>query len=465
MAAANRNAIKVHKEHVQNKIDEVNRRAYACGDNNVLDENLRALLKSIKELIELQSLKQDGKKKPQAKAESAKEKEQKANALFKEFDVWLKKNSVQSDSIALVGDLNEGNGLVASKDIKEGEKIIEIPPHLLITLKGAKEGNHSLKEFVNDNEMLKTVPALCLAIYLLYEKQALASFYAPYIRMLPKEYNLPINWEYEELKELQGLAQRETVKLIKNTIKQYAYLHTMRLEHKTFTPATFTLEAFLWAVSTVMSRQNEIPDGEKASQLALIPFWDMANHAEGKMTTFFEDGVVRCSAMQDFQKGEQIRIFYGRRPNRELLIYQGFVIPNNSSDVVTLVVNIDKSSTVFPEIKRLLGAESIEVVVAGGEEGKEMCLPLFRLLCMSEEEVKTIQDMEQLKEKSTQKLDDEREKKAVQMMQKLIQETLSLYPTTLKQDKDLLEKNMSQRKKLAVQARVYDKEILHSLLA
>ena len=37
-----------------------------------------------------------------------------------------------------------------------------------------------------------------------------------------------------------------------------------------------------WAVSTVMTRQNQIPakDGSRAT-LGLIPLWDMCNHTNG----------------------------------------------------------------------------------------------------------------------------------------------------------------------------------------
>ena len=39
---------------------------------------------------------------------------------------------------------------------------------------------------------------------------------------------------------------------------------------------------YRWAVSTVMTRQNQIPteDGSKMT-FALIPLWDMCNHCNG----------------------------------------------------------------------------------------------------------------------------------------------------------------------------------------
>lgn len=101
-----------------------------------------------------------------------------------------------------------------------------------------------------------------------------------------------------------------------------------------------------WAVSTMMTRQNDIPlnetnnntakaDGENppaqppteecAKMPALIPLWDVANHANGMITTNFNpaDGQVEGATMTDIKKDEQIFIYYGNRNNANLLIHNG----------------------------------------------------------------------------------------------------------------------------------------------
>ncbi len=45
----------------------------------------------------------------------------------------------------------------------------------------------------------------------------------------------------------------------------------------------FYFKDYLWAMSIVMSRQNEIPIDTESTQLALIPVWDMCNHVEGNV--------------------------------------------------------------------------------------------------------------------------------------------------------------------------------------
>lgn len=92
---------------------------------------------------------------------------------------------------------------------------------------------------------------------------------------------------------------------------------------------------FVWAVSCVMSRQNEIPlrDG-KETTLALIPLWDMCNHTLTQMATDFnlDNRSCECYAAYPLREGEEFKIFYGARSNAELFIHQGFAYPPHNGD-------------------------------------------------------------------------------------------------------------------------------------
>lgn len=107
-----------------------------------------------------------------------------------------------------------------------------------------------------------------------------------------------------------------------------------------------------WAVSTVMTRQNAIPLGnnnnnnvgktnaeestklngetvkEEITQLpALVPFWDLANHMNGIVTTSYNltSEQIEGATLSDVKKGEQIFIHYGNRNNANLLVHNGLV--------------------------------------------------------------------------------------------------------------------------------------------
>ena len=101
----------------------------------------------------------------------------------------------------------------------------------------------------------------------------------------------------------------------------------MSCEQKEFN-VDLTFAEFRWAVAIVMTRQNHIPlEKGNGLDLVLIPVWDMCNHSDGEITTFFnqETQLTEFHAMRDFRQGEQVYIFYGERPNSELLLYSGFV--------------------------------------------------------------------------------------------------------------------------------------------
>lgn len=89
----------------------------------------------------------------------------------------------------------------------------------------------------------------------------------------------------------------------------------------------------------MMTRENQIPivfpEGVKFKNFestpepivcpVLIPFWDMANHKNGEISTFLfpEIDAVVSSAMEDFKAGEQLFIMYGKRSNAQALIHNG----------------------------------------------------------------------------------------------------------------------------------------------
>lgn len=91
----------------------------------------------------------------------------------------------------------------------------------------------------------------------------------------------------------------------------------------------------------IMTRENQIPvvfpedvkfknyewKPEPVRCPVLIPFWDMANHKLGEISTFLypEIDAMVSSAMEDFKAGEQLFIMYGKRTNAQALIHNGWV--------------------------------------------------------------------------------------------------------------------------------------------
>jgi len=147
----------------------------------------------------------------------------------------------------------------------------------------------------------------------------------------------------------------------------------------------FTWPLWRWATAAVVSRQNAVPlpgDGEEGlsaaaappppppgsgaapppppqprTVLALVPVWDLCNHASGECTSVFDvaSRSIELRTMAAVGPGDQVRIYYGERPSSELVIYQGFIPDGpNGHDTVALQVPVASDDPLLPLKNALL---------------------------------------------------------------------------------------------------------------
>lgn len=115
----------------------------------------------------------------------------------------------------------------------------------------------------------------------------------------------------------------------------------------------------------MMTRQNELPTNPKA--LGLVPIWDLCNHSPGKHSTSVAlnpntgDVNVECLAMRNFDVNDHITIFYGMRPNSELLLFSGFVQPNNEFDTFVIPLPLSRADALHALKKRVLEKAKVAV--------------------------------------------------------------------------------------------------------
>ncbi|XP_026728696.1 histone-lysine N-methyltransferase setd3 [Trichoplusia ni] len=260
---------------------------------------------------------------------------------------WLSENGAQFDGVEISEFEGYELGLKAKKDFKEGSLILTIPSKVMLTEKSAKESE--LATFISVDPLLQNMPNITLALFLLLEKNNPESFWKPYIDILPEKYSTILYFTLEELAELKPSPVFESaLKLYRSIARQYAYfynkIHTMDLPVLKKLQDIFTFDNYRWAVSTVMTRQNNIQLAD-ADVTAFIPLWDMCNHEHGKITTDFNKELDRgeCFALRDFKPNEQIFIFYGARPNADLFLHNGFVYPQNKHDSLSLSLGVSSS--------------------------------------------------------------------------------------------------------------------------
>ncbi|KAJ8720285.1 hypothetical protein PYW07_012328 [Mythimna separata] len=260
---------------------------------------------------------------------------------------WLNQNEVQLDGIEISEFKGYEMGLKAIKEFKEGSLILTVPTKVMMTEKNAKESE--LGNFITVDPLLQSMPNITLAMFLLLEKHNPESFWKPYIDILPEKYSTILYFTLEELAELKPSPVFESaLKLYRSIARQYAYfynkIHSLDIPVLKKLQDVFTFDSYRWAVSTVMTRQNNIQLADN-DVTAFIPLWDMCNHEHGKITTDFNQELDRgqCFALRNFNPGEQIFIFYGARPNADLFLHNGFVYPNNQHDSLSLSLGVSSS--------------------------------------------------------------------------------------------------------------------------
>ncbi|NXW95449.1 SETD3 methyltransferase, partial [Alopecoenas beccarii] len=402
----------------------------------------------------------------------------KRDDYFPELIKWATENGASTEGFEIANFEEEGFGLKATREIKAEELFLWVPRRLLMTVESAK--NSVLGSLYSQDRILQAMGNITLAFHLLCERANPNSFWLPYIQTLPSEYNTPLYFEEDEVQYLQSTqAIHDVFSQYKNTARQYAYFYKVIQTHPNASKLplkdSFTYDDYRWAVSSVMTRQNQIPteDGSRVT-LALIPLWDMCNHTNGLITTGYnlEDDRCECVALQDFKAGEQIYIFYGTRSNAEFVIHSGFFFDNNSHDRVKIKLGVSKSDRLYAmkaEVLARAGIPTSSVFALHSTEPpiSAQLLAFLRVFCMSEEELKEHLIGERAIDKiftlgnSEFPVSWDNEVKLWTFLEARASLLLKTYKTTVEDDKSFLDTHdLTSHAIMAIKLRLGEKEIL-----
>ncbi|CAN4110131.1 unnamed protein product [Withania somnifera] len=266
---------------------------------------------------------------------------------------WLSESGLPSQKMEIRRvDVGE-RGLVALNNIRKGEKLLFVPPSLVITADSKwsnSEAGDVLKQY--------NVPDWpFIATYLISEASLMkSSRWSNYISALPRQPYSLLYWTRSELdRYLEASQIRErAIERINNVIGTYDDLR-LRIFSKhpdLFREEIFNIETFNWAFGILFSRLVRLPSMD--GRVALVPWADMLNH-NCEVETFLDydkssQGIV-FTTDRAYLPGEQVFISYGRKSNGELLLSYGFVPREgtNPSDSVELSMSLKKSDKCFKE--------------------------------------------------------------------------------------------------------------------
>ncbi|KAG4958295.1 hypothetical protein AAZX31_13G009300 [Glycine max] len=271
---------------------------------------------------------------------------------------WLSESGLPPQKMGIERVEVGERGLVALKNIRKGEKLLFVPPSLVIT----PDSEWSCPEA---GEVLKrnSVPDWpLLATYLISEASLMeSSRWSNYISALPRQPYSLLYWTQAELdRYLEASQIRErAIERINNVIGTYNDLR-LRIFSKypdLFPDEVFNIESFKWSFGILFSRLVRLPS--MGGNVALVPWADMLNHSCDVETFLDYDktskGIV-FTTDRPYQPGEQVFISYGKKSNGELLLSYGFVPKEgaNPSDSVELSLSLKKSDASYKEKLELL---------------------------------------------------------------------------------------------------------------
>ncbi|XP_035599254.1 actin-histidine N-methyltransferase isoform X1 [Oncorhynchus keta] len=403
--------------------------------------------------------------------------------FFPTLMAWAQESGASCEGFEIANFAGEGFGLRATKDIKAEELFLWIPRKMLMTVESAK--NSVLGPLYSQDRILQAMGNVTLALHLLCERADPSSPWLPYIKTLPGDYDTPLYYEEEEVRHLLSTqAIQDVLSQYKNTARQYAYFYKVIQTHPTTSKLplkdAFTYDDYRWAVSSVMTRQNQIPteDGSRVT-LALIPLWDMCNHTNGLITTGYnlEDDRCECVALQDYKENDQIYIFYGTRSNAEFVIHNGFFFQENAHDRVKIKLGVSKSERLYAMKAEVLAragipSSSIFALHCSDPPISAQLLAFLRVFCMTEEELKDYLVGEHAINKiftlgNTEfPVSWDNEIKLWTFLETRAALLLQTYKTSSQDDQCALEKpGLSFHSRVAIQLRLAEKQILEKVVA
>ncbi|RZC41308.1 hypothetical protein BDFB_001143 [Asbolus verrucosus] len=148
------------------------------------------------------------------------------SAIIGGFVKWALENGAQLNGCSIQEFEGYELGIRADVDIPQSSLVIAVPRKLMMSMEDAHQS--VMKELMEKDKILGTMPNVTLAVFLLVEKFKGDSFWKPYIDILPKAYTTVLYFSVEELEELKGSPTLEiALRQIKSISRQYAYFHKL----------------------------------------------------------------------------------------------------------------------------------------------------------------------------------------------------------------------------------------------
>jgi histone-lysine N-methyltransferase SETD3 len=401
--------------------------------------------------------------------------------VFTSMVHWLREGGALFPKLYLQYYSEDYRGVHCLTKVPADDVVLYVPFKYIMTSEVAKASDIG-KKIVSSGVDLRSKHSF-LASYLLQEKAKKASFWDPYINILPAKYaNMPIFFDEDLLKWLKGsFCLGKIADRIDSLRREYDNIRRAVPEF-----AEYSHEQFIWARLVVITRIfGLVIQGNKTD--GLVPYADMLNHKRPRETkwTFDDDRYgFLITSLKTIQRGEQIFDSYGRKCNSRFFVNYGFALDENedneggdegkkgkgpSDNEAVLRVELPADDAAYQMKLRFLGGRAFQArrefqIPANYKEKK--CKELFsfmRLIHAQDSELMLLSSSDGLKLDDIEPISIRNEIAALTTLKRVAAETLTGYPESLEHDRKLLasgELVMFSNKRNCVVQRHGEKEVL-----
>ena len=250
-----------------------------------------------------------------------------------------------------------GKGLLAFKNIQQGEKIIEIPMDLVLS-KEHPMNKMALNEIDQMNEYDS------MAIFLIQQRAVGdKSFWKTYFETLPSEKDLDIffRWSIFDSFFLKGSKINFSLLYLREKIRsQFFRINNIVFEKNPilYPKTVFNIESWEWALSLLFSRSIFL---SKSQELTMVPYADFLNHnpfstsyIDAKEIPFSDFLEIAMYSDKPYNKFDQVFTTYGPKTNLELLLLYGFILERNPFDSTEIRVSLSRKDALYEKKKYFL---------------------------------------------------------------------------------------------------------------
>lgn len=262
------------------------------------------------------------------------------NRVLREMKEWFTEHggSLHQVDVAII-DEAEGCGLVALAPLEAGQLVLRVPMSLCVHVEAVHLS--VLRDVVAGEPQLLAEEAQdeLLALVLMAERRAgRHSYWWPYLKVMPREYDTPLYWGEEERRYLVGTNVGLLTAIMERRIAQdWKEIHAGLVERYPGVLGGLTLQDYSWALSTIWSRAVGVERGEGHRYLrCLAPVLDMCNHHPsaapglGDLLKYESETDSLCfRPATPVTQGQQCHLLYGPYSNAKLLYSYGFVAAEN----------------------------------------------------------------------------------------------------------------------------------------